>query len=60
MKNDQELLKLFTDQNNNPDYNYIFKLFQEFYKNTFEDRNSKKMFKYLTQIIKDYNSSGNS
>ena len=58
-KNDQELLELLADRGINPDYGYIFRLFQEFRKNTLGDRNGKKMFERLAQVVEDYNSSGN-
>ncbi len=58
-KNDQELLELLADRGNNPDYGYIFRLFQEFHKNILGDHNGKKMFERLAQVVEDYNSSGN-
>ncbi len=47
IENDQELLELLVDQDNNSDYSYVFRLFQEFYKNTLRDYNGKKMFECL-------------
>ncbi|CAG8763923.1 5969_t:CDS:1, partial [Acaulospora morrowiae] len=57
--NDQELLELLADRANNPDYNYIYKLFQQYRETTFGNYNGKGMFDHLTEMIDNYNNSGN-
>lgn len=52
-------MELLADWSNNLDYGYVVRLFQEYCKNTLGSPNGKKMFKYLGEVVENYNISGN-
>ncbi|CAB5326218.1 unnamed protein product [Rhizophagus irregularis] len=55
---EQDLLVLLVDQANNPDYDYIAKLFQKYRETSLGDRNGSLMFRRLVDVVNEYNSSG--
>ena len=52
-------MELLADRANNPDYNYVVRLFQQYRENTLGGRNGQKIFERLTKVVEDYNSSSN-
>jgi len=55
---DQKLIELLADRANNPDYNYVAKLFYQYREDILDSRNGKPMFERLANVINDYNTSG--
>lgn len=59
-ESDQELLaETLVDRAIDPDYGYVVRLFYKYHNNVLGSRNGKKMFERLTEVIDNYNSSGN-
>ncbi len=56
--NEQELVELLADRSSNPDYDYVLKLFQQNRENVLGARNGKSMFEQLSEVISEYNASG--
>ena len=52
-------MELLANRANNPDYNYVVRLFQQYRENTLGGHNGQKMFERLTKVVEDYNSSSN-
>ncbi|CAB5362409.1 unnamed protein product [Rhizophagus irregularis] len=55
---EQDLLVLLADRANNPDYDYIAKLFQKYRETSLGDRNGSLMFRRLVDVVNEHNSSG--
>ncbi|CAG8774993.1 15778_t:CDS:1, partial [Rhizophagus irregularis] len=55
---EQDLLVLLADRANNPDYDYIAKLFQKYRETSLGDCNGSLIFRCLVDIVNEYNSSG--
>ena len=55
---EQELLVLLADRSTNPDYDYVFHLFQQYRETALGDRNGSLMFKRLVEVVNEYNNSG--
>ena len=55
---EQELLEVLADRANNPDYDYVYHLFDKYRKDALGNFNGKVMFERLTSIVEDYNNSG--
>ena len=51
-------MKTLADRANNPDYDYVYDLFNQYRKNALGSRNGKPMFERLAALIKDYNDLG--
>ena len=56
--NDQELLEVLADRTQNPGYDYIAKIFQQYRNTELGSRNGRLMFERLAAIVEDYNKSG--
>jgi len=49
---------LLADRSTNPDYDYVFHLFQQYRETALGDRNGSLMFKRLVEVVNEYNNSG--
>ncbi|CAG8506142.1 10481_t:CDS:2 [Scutellospora calospora] len=54
----QKLLEILADRVHNPDYGYVYNLFQQYRNEVLGSYNSISMFKCLDIIIENYNKSG--
>ncbi|CAG8784469.1 24268_t:CDS:2, partial [Dentiscutata erythropus] len=54
-KDDQELLEVLADQAQNPDYDYIAKLFQQYHSKMLGGFNSEIIFEQLEELVNNYN-----
>ena len=55
---EQALLEVLADRASNPDYDYVYNLFNKYRKNSLGSCNGKEMFERLASIVEDYNNSG--
>ena len=52
------MLEILADRASNPDYDYVYSLFNQYRKNALGSRNGRPMFERLVSLVEDYNNLG--